>query len=173
MKPYRRKFIKGQTRHNIEFISYCEDGHLYCLCKLCNREFKLNRGSFGLYKSCGCNRTLRGKNNDGFKGYEEISSKFFTHIKRRAISKKLEFNITLEYIWDLFIKQERKCKLSGLSITLPKTGSDAYVASLDRIDSSKGYIIGNVQWVHKDINRMKSNFDEEYFVNLCKLVGAT
>ena len=40
-------------------------------------------------------------------------------------------------------------------------------ASLDRIDSKKGYIEGNIQWVHKDINRMKWAFNEDYFIKLC------
>ena len=43
-------------------------------------------------------------------------------------------------------------------------------ASLDRIDSSKGYIKGNIQWVLKDINLMKGSTDEDYFKFLCGLV---
>ena len=31
-------------------------------------------------------------------------------------------------------------------------------ASLDRIDSSKGYQPGNVWWVHKRVNRLKNDF---------------
>jgi hypothetical protein len=39
------------------------------------------------------------------------------------------------------------------------------------IDSSKGYIEGNIQWVHKDINNMKWDFTQEEFINYCKLVA--
>jgi hypothetical protein len=46
-----------------------------------------------------------------------------------------------------------------------------HTASLDRIDSSKGYCEDNVQWVHKDINRMKNTFDQDYFISLCKLIA--
>ena len=45
-------------------------------------------------------------------------------------------------------------------------------ASLDRIDSSKGYVIGNVQWVHKDINIMKNKFDNQYFIDMCKKIAS-
>ena len=48
-----------------------------------------------------------------------------------------------------------------------KTGT----ASLDRIDSSKGYIQGNIQWVHKRINQMKWDSEENDFINWCKLVA--
>jgi len=44
-------------------------------------------------------------------------------------------------------------------------------ASLDRIDSSIGYVNDNVQWVHKDINMMKRIYTQEYFIYLCKLVS--
>ena len=43
-------------------------------------------------------------------------------------------------------------------------------ASLDRIDSSKGYIKGNVQWVHKEFNKMKLDLLDKEFIDICKLV---
>jgi hypothetical protein len=42
---------------------------------------------------------------------------------------------------------------------------------LDRVDSSKGYIEGNVQWVHKTINLMKQSFNQKEFIHFCKLVA--
>jgi len=69
----------------------------------------------------------------------------------------------------LFQKQNGKCALSGVEISLLKK-SGVSTASLDRVDSSKGYIKGNVQWVHKDVNFMKYNFDESYFLDMCKKV---
>ena len=42
--------------------------------------------------------------------------------------------------------------------------------SLDRIDSNNGYVEGNVQWVHKDVNMMKKDYNQEYFINICKLI---
>lgn len=46
----------------------------------------------------------------------------------------------------------------------------ATTASLDRIDSSFGYILNNVQWVHKDVQRMKSDFSEAHFVETCRKI---
>ena len=44
-------------------------------------------------------------------------------------------------------------------------------ASLDRIDSSKGYVEGNVQWVHKMINMSKQQYSQEEFIDMCKAVA--
>jgi hypothetical protein len=43
-------------------------------------------------------------------------------------------------------------------------------ASLDRIDSSLGYVRGNVQWLHKDVNWMKNTLDQDRFIELCKAI---
>jgi hypothetical protein len=32
---------------------------------------------------------------------------------------------------------------------------------MDRIDSNKGYVEGNVQWVYKYVNLMKRDFPQE------------
>lgn len=77
--------------------------------------------------------------------------------------KPVELNITKNYIIKLFQNQDGKCSISGVDIVL---GCNA---SLDRIDSNKGYIKGNVQWVHKDVNLMKGMFSLPHFLKVCKL----
>ncbi len=77
--------------------------------------------------------------------------------------------LVIAEVINIFKAQKCKCAISGLPIRL---GAMLYkTASLDRIDSSKGYVISNVQWVHKDINRMKNNFNQEYFVGICKIIS--
>lgn len=44
-------------------------------------------------------------------------------------------------------------------------------ASLDRKDSSVGYTKNNIQWVHKAINRLKTDFNQKKFIELCHLVS--
>ena len=114
----------------------------------------------------------RGFNHKSWKGCGELSSDLFTTIKTNARDRNLDFNLNIEYLWDLFIQQDRKCALSRLTIHLnEKCDEKKYkTATLDRIDSSKGYIIGNVQWLHRDINKMKSNFPEDYLIKMCELV---
>lgn len=65
-----------------------------------------------------------------------------------------------------------RCALSGRPIVYKVRPRDSTAtASLDRIDSTKGYVKGNVQWVHKDINRMKQDIDDETFIALCNEVA--
>lgn len=99
---------------------------------------------------------------------------FWQRIKRGANKRNIKYNLSKEYLWNLFIKQNQKCALSGIKLKIAK-GSKKWwqrtTASLDRIDSSKDYIEGNVQWVYKDINFMKQSFSQEYFIKLCKKIS--
>ena len=63
-----------------------------------------------------------------------------------------------------------KCAISGLDIYLPKSDNKKWTATLDRIDSTKGYIENNVQWLHKDINTMKWAFTQDQFLNYCRII---
>lgn len=105
------------------------------------------------------------------KQYKGIFLTVFNKIKRQAKERGFEFNVTMKYVGDLFEKQGGKCALTGIELTLKKNTKDSsQTASLDRQDSTKGYIEGNLCWVHKRINKLKSNFDQEEFLNLCEKV---
>lgn len=43
-------------------------------------------------------------------------------------------------------------------------------ASLDRIDSSKGYTEDNVWWINKHVNIMKNVYELDYFLDICSLI---
>lgn len=120
--------------------------------------------------SCGCAKAAMIKNKL-WKGCGDISGSFWARVVLGAKSRGLEFKITIKDIWDLFLEQKKKCKLSGLPLRFGSkaTSSDA-TASLDRIDSNLGYVIGNIQWIHKDINQMKMAFDQKYFLKICKKI---
>lgn len=112
-------------------------------------------------------------NHFAWKGFGEISGVIFNRIKRNAETRNIKFNITLEQMWNLFLKQDRKCALSGQTLFFAKTNrsiSDT-TSSLDRIDSKKDYMVDNIQWIHKHINQMKMHLDEKYFINLCGLIS--
>ncbi len=129
----------------------------------------------GQTKSCGCLRinNISGSNHPFWCGYEEITGTHWASIKNGATSRNLEFAITVEYAWELFLKQSRKCRLSGIDLIMPVFGrrkNRKNQASLDRIDSSKGYVEGNVQWVSFVLNVMKLNHTQTDFLMYCKMV---
>lgn len=137
------------------------------LCKCdCGKEStplftNLNRG---FSKSCGCDKRWGITKNTGF------PSLVWSNIVHGAKKRGIFLDITPEYLWDLIIQQDFKCNLTGVAIHT-KTGKNI-TASLDRIDSSKGYVSGNVQWVHKNVNRMKGTFSQDDFVQICKMVAS-
>ena len=119
----------------------------------------------GESSSCGCKLHVSGKNNPLWQGFEGISGKSWSRIKSAASKRNLKFSIDIKDIWNQYLKQNMKCALTGLPIVMRDT------ASLDRIDSSRGYEIDNIQWVHKKLNVMKWDLPQEDFVNFCRLVA--
>lgn len=143
-----------------------------CLCECGNITYPYQTHILrGNTKSCGCLQKVSGEKNKCWGGHGEISGNVWSAIKRdRRKKDSREFSISIEFAWDLFIKQNRLCKLSGIPLTFDQNG-EARTASLDRINSDLGYIEDNVQWVHKDINIMKNIYTQEYFVEICKKVA--
>lgn len=136
-------------------------------CKNCSKITARKNANISITSSCPkCGYTLEYIN--------RVSETQINIIRKSAASRKIDFELTSEYLTKLILEQEFICPLSGLEITLPKNpkqrGAYAYTASLDRIDSSKGYIEGNVQWLHKKINVMKFNLSQEDFINFCRII---
>lgn len=109
----------------------------------------------------------------------ELNATLYNHVHSKAKERNLEFNITQEFLWELLVKQNFKCKLSGVDIKISdkiKNGNPDFnfiTASVDRIDSLKGYVEDNVQWVHKDVNKMKMQYSNDYFIEMCKKISIT
>lgn len=123
-------------------------------------------------QSCGCNKRRKSPFR---KGHQEIPRSYFRDIKSKAKIRGFAFEISVEYIWEKFIEQDRKCALSGEALMFPIVQSSNFrclqTASIDRIDSLKGYVTGNVQWVHKHINYMKQDLHDDEFVSWCRKVA--
>lgn len=148
-------------------------------CRYCSNLIKYNKNvALGLIDH-------KGYSEGKHKGCGDLTLTFLYRIKLGAKSRGIEWNdnLTIEYLWNLFLKQGRKCALSGLDISLRKDANTpinnkkhnldytTFTASLDRIDSNKPYEIGNVQWVHRNVNIMKNSFSQEYFIQMCNLIS--
>jgi len=102
--------------------------------------------------------------------YMDISGYFFSRTRHNALNRGFDFDITIHQMWDLFLKQSKRCALSGIDLTLAMD-INKVTASLDRIDGREGYSIDNVQWVHKDINIMRNTLTVTEFVDYCRKVA--
>ncbi len=159
--------------------------HLYkCLCDCGNITVKVRTNILTNHtQSCGCLKTIKGKDHKDWAGYGDLANRKWNSYIIKAKSRNLIFDITIEYAWNLFIEQNKKCALSGIDISINSLNTNRNInknptrkkiyptASLDRINNNLGYIEGNVQWVHKDLNWMKGTFDQDRFIELCTLVS--
>lgn len=161
--------------------------HVKCKCgKECFvRAGWLKNGRMQACKSCVSKRVYAESKASGksigfikitHEGVGDITKTLYNHYKANAKVRDIPWNLTLEFLWELYLKQDKKCAVSGLDIWFTDKRKFANVnwelmnASLDRIDSNKGYEEGNMQWVHKEYNRFKNNYSMEKFLEMCKTV---
>lgn len=110
--------------------------------------------------------SIANNRHDEYSGFRYI----FRNIKKRF----KEVNIDLPYLKQLWDIQNGICPYTGIHMTLPtyKHNADYFtVASLDRIDSSKGYIKGNLQFVVLPINLMKSSMSDAAIKRFLKQIS--
>jgi hypothetical protein len=95
---------------------------------------------------------------------------FITGILNHAAKRKqhLGFDLDVLYVLDVYQKQNGRCALSGVEMTYNAgSGRVNTNISIDRIDSSVGYVRGNVQFVCDIVNRMKQDMSEVELLVWC------
>lgn len=107
---------------------------------------------------------------NSYQGTRDIPKTLLCTLKHCAKKRHLKdggipVEITLDDLQIQWDKQKGICALSGLSIGIGMN------ASVDRINSSLGYTVDNIQFVDKRINKMKMDIDEETFKFLCGCVS--
>jgi len=110
-----------------------------------------------------------------WRGCGSLGLDLWNRYRRGAASRGISFSIGIEDAWAIFEQQTGKCALTGVEIVFPINGSKSNrstcTASLDRIDATRGYEMGNIQWVHKTVNIMKNVLSEGEFIEWCRLVA--
>jgi len=138
--------------------------------KLCRKCYN-NNISVKAYEK---RRNLRFK-----KSIEDNDIKFY--IKRRFPTKKshckrngIEFNITEDFLYNLWEKQNGKCFYTNLEMnnSLKQKGFQSWDSpSLDRLNPEKGYVQDNVVWCIFAVNSFKQSLTYEDFMNqLSKII---
>lgn len=92
----------------------------------------------------------------------ELTLTRFTKLQCSAERRNIEFLVSLEYLSNLYESQNHICAITGRHI------DSIDEASLDRIDSSKGYIEGNIQWTTYQANVSKHTMTMEELYQFCK-----
>lgn len=128
------------------------------VCRPCNMKRWNGSGKYSTAK----------EGNGWWKGYKGVGYKWFSKYfeRGRGKQKQKEGSITIQDAYDKLEAQGFRCALSGI----PLEWSEESGMSIDRIDSSAGYHLDNIQIVHKDVNLMKNHFSQEYFLDVCKRI---
>lgn len=119
--------------------------------------------------NCGCERRAKRSS----KRYYKVLGTFLAHSRECANRRNLEHKITAKDVWEKYVKQEGRCALSGVKICFSsKSKKFDGTASIDRIDSDKGYTVDNIQLVHKKINVLKLDKSDTAFIDWCHIVSS-
>ncbi len=89
--------------------------------------------------------------------------------RQRSSKIQVEFDLDIDEIYELYMKQQGNCALSGLPMT--NIMDDERSVSFDRIDTSKGYHIDNVRLVAARVNLLRSDMSDVDFVWWCRAVA--
>jgi len=83
-------------------------------------------------------------------------------------ASNIRSNLTVEYLIDLYNKQDGYCHYSNEQMIFGWVNGKVQhnTLSLDRLDPSKGYIQGNLVWCSYLVNTMKQNMTEADFYSL-------
>ncbi len=160
----------------IESAGKNERGFPLWLCKCeCGKDKISTQSSLrqGTVRSCGC----LVKNRKRIYSKEESTWRsLWSSLVHRA--KKRSVKLTIEYSeWKEQLTSYPDCYYCGrepqsrdlLHLT---SGAPITTHGIDRIDSSKGYVAGNIRTCCRQCNTGKMDYSEDEFISMCKMVSA-
>lgn len=93
-----------------------------------------------------------------------VPGRKYSAIKYNAARRNIHFDVSIDYLDMQWVLQGGRCYYSDEVLDI--RSRNRATASLDRKDSSLGYIEGNVVWVHNDVNFAKHTLSEERFLEI-------
>jgi len=91
--------------------------------------------------------------------------------KRRAKKMNFTHDIDLPYLVKIWIQQKGLCPMTGMIMQFESGSSkdkNHLVCSIDRINSQRGYVQGNVKLCTHWANNCKNTWNESVFVDMIK-----
>ena len=166
--------------HNLAIADW-KDGKL--LCHICHQylepsNFDTNKSSKNRgCKDKRCKHCKKKLQNESIKNKSSKQKLHYILDQRlrgamdRSKSKNLEYDITLDFLYQLYEKQEGLCALSGIKMTYDVlSGRTSTNISIDKIDPNKGYTQDNIQLVCMAVNEMKNDRSIEELQYFCECI---
>ena len=170
------KKLESSKKYRNDFVSSNYDVRKKCRrCGVSKRRFLFPNRTWGDGKDTICkgcitkdNIILR-KNHSRSKIINILLGTCKYNCMKRKKSGRIEeskLSITQEQVETLVSKQNNKCVYTNKELIWEYNNNDK--PSIDRINSNKGYTIDNIQLVTKIVNQMKSDLNENSFLEIIK-----
>lgn len=175
------KQYKTSAKAKRYYCNYCtrnvdvKKSEIKRTCINCNCDFMCNKKS-AKYCTLKCSNDFKNKSGIylNFRRSSVENTLLSVLWGARSRSKRInrDFDITDDQILNLLIKQDYRCAMTGIKMNPSKQSGfknkDPYTVSIDRIDTSKGYLIDNVQLVCTICNLFKNSYNIEDVGIVCK-----
>lgn len=144
-------------------------GLLNKTCTRCGEAYKVSPRGHHKARYCGdtCRKAARRKTVEKHKrqSVEVFLKTLLTGSRQRAKKKGIEHTLTYEDIEELLSTQGRRCVFTKIPFETDRRdavgGKNPWSPSLDRVDSRKGYVKGNVQLTSLMYNMCKHTFTDD------------
>lgn len=98
-----------------------------------------------------------------------------SQVKEKIKPKKIDpRDILMVHLQELWVSQKGRCKDTNILLDekyLFDGNQSIKAPSVDRIDNSKGYIVGNLKIVMRGINKFRNNTPDAEFIEILKEVS--
>ena len=149
-------------------------------CKNCEKSLSVTEFNADKYSSTGlqtiCKTCQNYRQSITYSKFEPFINRLLKDARKRSKKKNFTFNLTKEQIIELYNKQNGLCALTSIKMTHnainDRQENDSHILnpyniSIDRIDSSLGYIINNVQLVCALVNNIKFTMKSGELLRFC------
>jgi hypothetical protein len=99
---------------------------------------------------------------------EKFTKKLLNSSRACAKDRGIPYHLTYDILYEALVNTNGICSVSGKHLTT--LHNHLMKASIDRIDSNKGYTKNNIQIVGQIVNKSKNIMSMEEYIDLCKSV---
>lgn len=170
LKKYHPAGLKMCTRCSI--VKLRTDEFFVVNCSLSNKKRDRHKG---YCKDCDKKARIIQKQNLK-KDIRRYFNRHIASLRHRAKLNNLPFNLTGDYLYNQYLKQNKTCYWTGKDFDMISQYKDKSrpvdnFISVDKLDPDKGYVEGNVVLCLWKVNQLKNNLTSSEFIAFCSLIS--